>query len=94
MSRLLWMIGQAAAVIGLTWIELAAPGARPGQLGLLVLINVVVVAFLTAVIVNLSDWLRRPRAVAGPGKIRQPQGQPLSPRAPDRFLSKTAQKGL
>lgn len=61
MRRLLWMIGQAAVIIGLSAAMYADPRLR-AQFGAVVLVNIVLVAFATAVITRLLDWLRRPRA--------------------------------
>lgn len=77
-KQIVWMVAQAAAVIGLTWIWHAAKPDSP--LGAILLINIVVVAFTTAVAVNLSDWLRRVfRRHAPLGEERELKGERLSP---------------
>lgn len=93
MSKLLWMIGQATAIGGLTWNAVVASGNHE-KLGAFLLLNTIIVAFLTAVIVNLWDWLRRPRTLAGPGKIREPERERLSAPAPSWFLGKPPEKGF
>ncbi len=62
MRRLAWMAGQAAAIIGLTVAMSFDPRLAP-QIGRVFIVNVIVVAFATAVSTALWDWLRRPRAV-------------------------------
>ena len=74
MNRALWMIGQALAVGGLTWFFLTVPLSpgeteRPNPIFLFVM-SIIIVAFATAVIVNLWDWALRPfrrRASVGHG---------------------------
>lgn len=61
MSRILWMIGQALAIGGLTWgmVSEVRPNEPPmNAIGALA-ISVIVVAFATAVAVNVFDWARR-----------------------------------
>lgn len=93
MSKLLWMIGQAAAIAGLTWNAVAASG-NPEKLGIFLLLNTIIVAFLTAVIVNLWDWLRRPRTLTRTGQVSEPQRERLGSPAPNWFLGKPPEKGL
>ncbi|WP_298967763.1 hypothetical protein [uncultured Methylobacterium sp.] len=56
MSRLLWMAAQAYAVWWMTAGMIRDMGWE-GAAGYLA-INIMIVAFMTAVIVNLWDWLR------------------------------------
>lgn len=72
MSKLLWMIGQAAAICGLTYCQARDPLIGSEQVAGLLLVNIVVVAFATALAVNLWDWLfRRGR----PHDVGEPQGR-------------------
>lgn len=93
MSKVFWMIGQATAIAGLTWNGIAS-GAHPEQAGMLIVGNTIIVAFLTAVIVNLWGWLRRPRTLATASQVRKPKRERLSPPAPSWFLGKPPQKAL
>lgn len=91
MSKVLWMAGQAAAIAGLTYgMALEHPNDVAGFLWL----NTILVAFLTAAIVNLLDWFRRPRALARAGQVKEPKRESLSPPAPSWFLGKPPQKAL
>lgn len=92
--KLLWMTGQAAATAGLVWIQLISPGARPEQIGGLLFFDVIIVAFLTAVLANLLDWLRRPRALTRAGHIQETKRQSLPASAPTWFLGQLPQKAL
>lgn len=93
MSKVLWMVGQATAIGLLTWNGIAA-GAPPEQAGALLIGNTIVVAFLTAVLVNLWGWLRRPRALATAGHVDEPKRKSLSLAAPSWFLGQLPQKSL
>lgn len=92
--KLLWMTGQATAVVGLVWIQLISPGVRPEQIGGLFFFDVIIVAFLTAVLANLLDWLRRPRALARASHVKEPKRQSLPASAPTWFLGQLPQKAL
>lgn len=68
MSRAVWMLSQSAAII---WLTVAMHNDDPKQpLGMIFFINVCLVAFLTAVLVNLWDWLARVAARIA-GRVRQ-----------------------
>ena len=59
MTRVLWMAAQAAAIGGLTWMFTTAPRPDPIDPGGAIFLSVILVAFGTAVIVNVFDWVRR-----------------------------------
>jgi len=57
MSRLIWMIVQGGGIAALTYWMSSQPGDVAGVgIGMVIFINVCVVAFVTAVIVNSWDW--------------------------------------
>lgn len=93
MSKLLWMALQAAAIGGLTWVQSLGPTFEPGRLGLMILVNTILVAFLTAVIVNLWDWLLRLTGVRRPLRHEgEPEREVLRPPAPSWFLGQLPEK--
>lgn len=64
LTRTLWMLAQAAAIGGLTWIGLGRaepvpPPVTPASTLAAIAISVILVAFLTALITNLWDWAHR-----------------------------------
>ena len=66
MTRALWMIAQAAAIVGLSWLMMGNADPRPdprlsGPLAWLVMafFATCIVAFATALLTNLGDWCFR-----------------------------------
>ena len=59
LSRIVWMVGQAATVGFLLWLYATGPQENAPPLGMFFAMSVVMVAFGTAVIVNLYDWIVR-----------------------------------
>lgn len=70
MKRLLWMIVQALAVGGLTWMFVNPDGPPtkdpPPSPVFIVIVSIVIVAFLTALWTNVSDWALRTARESGP----------------------------
>lgn len=93
MSKVLWMIGQAA-VIGVLTVGMFEGTGRTGPIGTLFMVNVILVAFFTAAFTKLFDWFRRPRAVARTGQERQTKRDPLSLSTSSWFLGQLPQKAL
>lgn len=56
-SRVLWCVVQAAAVGGMFWAQIDEPEVQRAP-GLMLFFDICIVAFATAVLVNLWDWLR------------------------------------
>jgi len=62
MSRFLWMVVQAAVIIGLTWdVHLSKPDE---PIAVYFILSAILVAFLTACLTRLWDWLFAPGARA------------------------------
>lgn len=90
---MIWKLVQAAAIGALTY-GMGQDPKMANQIGTILVINIILVAFLTAVTVNLWDWLRRPRAAAGGPQVSQPQRQGGGAGAPGWFLGELPQKRL
>ena len=66
MSSIAWKLAQIACVVGLTWVMAGMeepnpkpPAGAPGMWAVAFVMAVIFTAFLTAVIVNVWDWLAR-----------------------------------
>lgn len=79
MSRLLWMTFQVAAVAGLMWFQIAAgPQDETPPLALMFVIDVLIVAGLTALLTRGADRLARAFRRRPIHQERQPEGERLS----------------
>lgn len=71
MNRIAWMIGQALAIGGLTYMfvtPIGYEGEKPiPPIGALV-ISTIIVAFGTALLVNTADWFKRTLRYASPAR--------------------------
>lgn len=97
MNRATWMICQAVAIGGLTWMfatPIGYEGEKPIHPAGAFLLSVVIVAFGTAAVVNLWDWAARPfraRRASGLGHADESGDKRMSPSSPSLGRGETSE---
>lgn len=78
MKRAAWMVFQAAAIAGLMWLQVTGgPPDKTPPIVFLLLVNVVIVAFLTALLTRAADRLTRSFRRRPIHQVSETQGEGL-----------------